>query len=65
MFAVKLYIYFLYTKKKPQLFARSLIFPAHLNEVACDITSCDVQPACKVGQREALVHWTDVGDAVS
>lgn len=53
------------TLKKPQLFARSLIFPAHLNEVACDITSCDVQPACKVGQREALVHWTDVGDAVS
>lgn len=38
---------------------------ADLNEVAGDVSSCDVQPACEVGQREALVHGADVGDAIA
>ena len=37
----------------------------YLDEVACDVPSGDVQPAGQVGQREALVHRTDVGDPVT
>lgn len=37
----------------------------YLNEVASYVSSCDVQPPGQVRQGEALVHWTDVSDAVS
>lgn len=38
---------------------------ADFNEVAGDVSSCDVQPACEVGQRKALVHRADVGDSIA
>lgn len=38
--------------------------PPHLDEVARDVTARDVQPPRQVGQGVALVHGTDVGDAV-
>lgn len=37
----------------------------YLDEVTCDVTSCDVQPACEVRQRKALIHRTDVRDTIA
>lgn len=36
----------------------------YLDEVASDVSPCDVQAPGQVRQREALVHRTDVSDAV-
>lgn len=37
----------------------------HLDEVACNVPPCDVEASGQVGQGEALVHRTDVCDAVA
>ncbi len=37
----------------------------YLDEVACYIPSCDVEASGQVRQGEALVHRTDVSDAVT
>ena len=38
---------------------------ADLDEVACDVPSCDVQASGQVGQREPFIHGADVGDAIA
>lgn len=37
----------------------------YLDEVACDVPPCDVEASGQVGQGEALVHRTDVCDAIT
>lgn len=36
----------------------------YLDEVACNVPSCDVKASGQVRQGEALVHRTDVSDTV-
>ena len=31
-----------------------------LDEVACDVSTSHVQPACEVGKSKTLIHWADV-----
>lgn len=45
------------------LLLRACVF-RYLDEVASYVPSCDVQASGQVRQREALVHRTDVSDAV-
>lgn len=37
----------------------------YLDEVAGDVSACNVQAPCQVGQAEALVYWTDVRYAIA
>lgn len=37
----------------------------YLDEVARDVSAGDVQSSCEVGEREALIHGTDVSHTIT
>ena len=38
---------------------------SHLDEIARDIATSNVEPLCKMGHGETLVHWNDVRHAIA